>query len=631
MNLARLPHPAIFQEGPPLIRVIEDMEAGAYPLPEDAVWRDDLPRDLAVRLALATGATMEQIEAGPDEYADDEAPATPEPEPETDPEPPAEEADLIIRHTHEDGTLLIGSKKGDGAYELIGPRTAARFKYWPSVRMIGIPQSRDRPAKRYQIAEAAKALRAAGWTVRVEIDDTPRDVAVAKADRAARLDDRYDRLTARAERNAGEAERRRAAADRLSERFAGGQPILVGHHSERGARADAKRIDNHDRAARIAASKAEWASQAASAVGAADAYRERPAVIRRRIARLESEIRQVDHRINGTRPANDWRGAYYAPEAKPATGEWLESLTARRVFLVHQLEADKKLLAGHEAAGYTLLTRETVHKDDRVFWGRTWGDGVAGAIVTRTNPRTVTLDRATWPRLLPYEDITTVECPHKGTVVKVTAPKRPAASRRTAPAIVVPTLPERPEPLAVDRSTEFFPTPPAVVARMIAVAGLSIDLDVLEPSAGLGAIALQVVPLVSTVDCVERSGQLAGRLREVMPPYCDVRCADFLEVEPNPILTYDRVLMNPPFSGEQDIRHVTHALRFVRPGGIVVAVMSAGAEFHQSKQAVAFRALVALSGGRIERLPGDAFKASGISVNTVLAVIPVTAASQEAA
>jgi predicted RNA methylase len=291
--------------------------------------------------------------------------------------------------------------------------------------------------------------------------------------------------------------------------------------------------------------------------------------------------------------------------------------------LEHKLEADRALLAEHEAAGYIRLTRETLHKGDRVFWAAAWGDGIGGAIVTRTNPKTVTLDRRGYPRTLEYEEIKTVECPHEGTEVTVTAPKRSAASRRPAPAIVVPTLPERPVPLVVDASTEFFPTPPAVVARMIAAAGLSIDLDVLEPSAGLGAIALKAVPLVSAVDCIERSGQLAERLRAVMPAYCDVRCADFLEIEPNPILTYDRVLMNPPFSGEQDVRHVMHALKFVRPGGRLVAVMSAGAEFHQSKAAVAFRALVASSGGRIERLPEDAFAAAGISIRTVMAVIPV--------
>ena len=61
MNMKRLPHPVIVCGGPQLLKVIAELEAGTYPQPEDAVWRDDLPRDLAVRLAKATGATNEQI------------------------------------------------------------------------------------------------------------------------------------------------------------------------------------------------------------------------------------------------------------------------------------------------------------------------------------------------------------------------------------------------------------------------------------------------------------------------------------------------------------------------------------------------------------------------------------------
>ncbi len=56
-----MPHPAIVCGGPQLLSVIKELEAGTYPQPEDAIWRDDLPRDLAVRLARATGATDEQI------------------------------------------------------------------------------------------------------------------------------------------------------------------------------------------------------------------------------------------------------------------------------------------------------------------------------------------------------------------------------------------------------------------------------------------------------------------------------------------------------------------------------------------------------------------------------------------
>jgi protein-L-isoaspartate O-methyltransferase len=527
-------------------------------------------------------------------------------------QPSAESPAVItIRHTHEDGTLVHGTSKGDGVLELIGPRTAARFRYFPSIRKIGIPQSRDHLAKRWQIDMAAEALRKAGFEVTVEIDDTPRDVAEVKEDRAERLDARYDRLTAAAQRNSEEAEQRWARAHEIAD-ARNGQPRLAGHHSARRWDADEKRLEQNERAATAAFREAERAAAAASVVGSADAYRELPPVIIRRIGRLEAELRQTMHHINGTRPAND-------PDAKPASGDRLEQLEARKAFLEHQLEADRAALAEHEAAGYVRLTRETVHKGDRVFWGATWGDGIGGAIVTRTNPKTVTLDRTRYPRTLPYEQIKKVECPHDGTETTVRAPKRRTPRREPVP-VTVERPAERPEPLTVDASTEFFATPPAVVDRMIAVAGLEAGMTVLEPSAGLGAIASRVAPLVASVECIERDSQLASRLRAASTWAGDVLCADFLEVPPAPV--YDRVLMNPPFSRQADIRHVTHAYEFVKPGGRVVAVMSAGAEFRQGKTAEGFRKMVADRGGRIERLPDDAFAGAGISVRTVMAVIP---------
>lgn len=60
-SMRALPHPAIIVSGPQLLRVITELEAGTYPQPDDAIWRDDLPRDLAERLARATGATEAQI------------------------------------------------------------------------------------------------------------------------------------------------------------------------------------------------------------------------------------------------------------------------------------------------------------------------------------------------------------------------------------------------------------------------------------------------------------------------------------------------------------------------------------------------------------------------------------------
>jgi predicted RNA methylase len=530
---------------------------------------------------------------------------------------------ITIRHNHQDGTLVYGSTKGDGVYELIGPRTAARFRWFPSIRQMGIQQSRDHLAQRWRIDAAAEALRAAGFEVTVEIDDTPRDMAEVKADRAERLDARYDRLTTRAQREAAEAQARFARADQIAERFAGGQPILVGHHSERGARADQKRIDQNERAGHRAARKAEYAAAAAAVVGNADAYRERPGVIIRRIDKTEAELRQTMHHINGTRPANDWRGAYYAPERKPATGAWLEQLQARKTFLEHQLAADREALAEHERNGYIRLTRETVHKGDVVAFSSRPQDT---ATVVRVNPKTVSLDHRSYPRTLAYERIFSVECPHEGTTVRITAPRKPAS--RPAPEPIVAERPaERPEPIRIDSRFEYFPTPAAVVETMLDAAELEPGMTVLEPSAGAGAIASAANSAGCKVDCVELCGDLARVLRDGC--YRQVICTDFLEYGPrdNPAGAeyYDRVLMNPPFSRGQDIRHVTQALRFLKKGGRLVAILPAGVTFRQDKATRAFREMVTASGGWIKELPEDAFKNCGISVRTVMAVVDIPA------
>lgn len=49
-----------------------------------------------------------------------------------------------------------------------------------------------------------------------------------------------------------------------------------------------------------------------------------------------------------------------------------------------------------------------------------------------------------------------------------------------------------------------------------------------------------------------------------------VQCGDFMEWQP--VQYYSRVIMNPPFSHGQDIRHILRAFSLLRPGGVLVAV-----------------------------------------------------------
>jgi predicted RNA methylase len=169
----------------------------------------------------------------------------------------------------------------------------------------------------------------------------------------------------------------------------------------------------------------------------------------------------------------------------------------------------------------------------------------------------------------------------------------------------------------------YFPTPEPVLRRLIQIADLESGMLVLEPSAGKGAIAYHCADMLCVVDCVELLDAnyvaLAGD-----PRLGKVQKADFLAIEPSPL--YDRVVMNPPFAKQADIHHVKHALKFLKPDGLLVSVMSASVTFRDNKLTQDFRDLVRARDGDIEALPDGAFKESGTGVRTVIVTIPAEAA-----
>ena len=160
---------------------------------------------------------------------------------------------------------------------------------------------------------------------------------------------------------------------------------------------------------------------------------------------------------------------------------------------------------------------------------------------------------------------------------------------------------------------DYFPTPPMVVHAILDAADCSAGMTVLEPSAGTGNIAKAFQPF-AVVDCVE---VLASNCEELSKQgYRCVHRTDFLTIEPEAF--YDRVVMNPPFSKRRDMAHVTHAFKFLKPGGRLVAVMPPSFTYRSDRLATEFRELVQSVGGTWEDLPEASFKSSGTMVRTVL-------------
>lgn len=172
--------------------------------------------------------------------------------------------------------------------------------------------------------------------------------------------------------------------------------------------------------------------------------------------------------------------------------------------------------------------------------------------------------------------------------------------------------------ITIPQDFGYFPTPEPIVARLIELAEIEPGMTVLEPSAGQGNIA-KAVANITEVDCVELlqknvEALLSGEFAR------DVIMSDFLALVPSP--TYDRVVMNPPFARQDDIRHVTHALRFLKDGGRLVSVMAASILFRDNRLTADFRALIDERGGDIEECPEGAFRSSGTMVRTVIVTIP---------
>lgn len=191
------------------------------------------------------------------------------------------------------------------------------------------------------------------------------------------------------------------------------------------------------------------------------------------------------------------------------------------------------------------------------------------------------------------------------------------------------------EPILLDgeithakREFDLFETPETLIERMIDRAEIPTSTSsdpcdwprILEPSAGSGRI-VQAIHKRSWIGPLnvfahEIQPDLATKVSDLLYPEGRCNPGDFLAVTPNPV--FDRVIMNPPFSKRQDVRHVIHAWKFLKPGGRLVAIMSAGVLFRQDRLTQELRET--LGDAAYERLPDGSFKESGTNVNTVLVV-----------
>ena len=164
---------------------------------------------------------------------------------------------------------------------------------------------------------------------------------------------------------------------------------------------------------------------------------------------------------------------------------------------------------------------------------------------------------------------------------------------------------------------QFFPTPAKVAAVIIEKAGIKPGDFILEPSAGTGGIA-DAVPeeYRGNLLCIELNPDCAEVLKQ---KGYRVLTQDYLESEVTGEI--NRIVMNPPFTRQQDIAHVLKAYGDLAPGGRLVAVVSESCFFRQDKTAVSFREFLDNTAAEVIDLDAGEFRSSGTMVKTRIIII----------
>lgn len=564
----------------------------------------------------------------------------------------------------------------------------------------------------------------APWTPRGEdlLLDLASEIEDEDKSLVERAEERADRFTDYSAKRSSEANAAKDAVAKIADGIPFGQPILVGHHSEKRARKDAERIQNGmARAVKLWETAGYWTSRAAGAIRAAK-YKELPNVRARRIKNLEADKRKRERdsseaalflkfwnnlenegkwkaKDDGTKPTLLERATFIAnrdhisrpftladfPRDPPAsqyegdrslwsaldggiiTAEQAKAMaiptherTVARMarWITHyenRLAYEKALLA---EAGGTIADRIKPEVGGAVRCWAAPGFGKGWAFIKKVNQVSVTIlvapnygDRL-FRQTMPFDKLQAVmsaaqveEARTEGRLIEDSkgtgfflqaAPTPDEETSEPAPAAPSVDTTEAADFAAMETSLkagvkvvtapQLFPTPAKLAERVIAAANIQPGQRVLEPSAGNGALVAAawkaLWPKKPAIHAIELSRDLTTVLEQRWGTQegFTVECADFLECN-SEIGTFDVIVMNPPFANQQDIAHVTKALDFLKPGGRLVAIMSAGVTFRQDKAATAFRELLEAAGGTIEALPPGSFETSGTGVNAVLVTI----------
>lgn len=499
---------------------------------------------------------------------------------------------------------------------------------------------------------------------------------------AERAEERAERFETYSENRAKDADTQKDYVKSMTDHIPFGQPILVGHHSEKRARKIAQKIENGmSRAVKLWEQSKYWEDRAKGAIRHAK-YKERPDVRARRIKKIEAEKRKAEKVLADCKEKiNHWlspvmltmgrakfiaNNSFYSQCFKLSEYPRDESKS--------QYEGDKSLWSALDDGIITakqarnihvpvlertikIYSRWVKHYKNRLLYEKTMlqeQGGIAsdrvkpekgGAIrcwcspregwsyIQKVNKVSVTVldnwnreDSKNFTRNIKLTDIKHIMTADQvqkkrdagyltevrngiGFILRDEPVKEPYHKKEEQKTEFDDMKETLQEGIKTVSAPQLFPTPPELAKKMVEIAKIENHHNVLEPSAGTGNI-IKAIGDGPDKTAIEINSQLVNVLMSCASGLHVIE-GDFLQMNGD-LGTFDRVVMNPPFINGSDIKHIQHALTFLKPGGRLVALCANGPRQREQLKPISTA---------WEDLPEGSFKAAGTNVNTALLAI----------
>lgn len=286
---------------------------------------------------------------------------------------------IEITHTRREGTLIEGTSRGDGSAVILRLREYGRtqrqpFRWSRNLDCWYLPHSRDHATYTPSLELLAQRLRDAGFEVTLTIDNADRrSFSDAEKEREEKAEGRAERFGGYASSAAQNSEAAWKSSHEISERFAFGQPILIGHHSEGRARRDHARMDNAMRKSIGESDRAAHWTGRAQAAANYERFKKDPGRTLRRLDKLRADLRAVEKWQRGESAKGFSRS--------PADPE----LETEHQELTEEIAHWEQVIKDAETEGFKMWSKADFARGDFVLYRGTWYE------ILRVNPKSVTI------------------------------------------------------------------------------------------------------------------------------------------------------------------------------------------------------------------------------------------------